>query len=70
MKNTMTDRDVKMLAKVVVDAQSDRVLGFHMVGDHASEILQVIPPPLTPQLILKNMVKDHASEILQVVPHN
>jgi pyruvate/2-oxoglutarate dehydrogenase complex dihydrolipoamide dehydrogenase (E3) component len=43
MKSIMTDRDVKTLAKVVVDAQSDLVLGFHMVGEHASEILQVFP---------------------------
>lgn len=54
----MSDRNIKTLAKVVVDASSDRVLGIHMVGEHASEILQVrltntldhpAPPPPRPQ---------------------
>jgi glutathione reductase (NADPH) len=26
--------------KIVVDKQSDKVLGMHMVGDHAGEIIQ------------------------------
>jgi glutathione reductase (NADPH) len=30
-----------VLLKLVVDAASDRVLGCHMVGDHAAEIIQM-----------------------------
>jgi glutathione reductase (NADPH) len=40
MFHTLTGRDEKTLVKLVVDAQSDRVLGAHMVGEHAAEIIQ------------------------------
>ena len=32
--------DDRVLVKLVVDADSDRVLGCHMLGDHAGEIIQ------------------------------
>jgi glutathione reductase (NADPH) len=38
----MTGRDEKTLVKLIVDAASDRVLGAHMVGPEAGEILQGI----------------------------
>lgn len=41
MKNTLGRRDVKELVKVIVSSKDDRVVGFHMVGSEASEILQV-----------------------------
>ncbi|MBI36945.1 MAG: glutathione-disulfide reductase [Alphaproteobacteria bacterium] len=40
LKHTLTDSDEKTLMKMVVDKKSDRVLGVHMVGAHAGEILQ------------------------------
>lgn len=40
MKLTMTDSQERSLMKLVVDADSDRVLGCHMVGPEAGEILQ------------------------------
>ncbi len=40
LKNTLTGRDEKTLMKLVVDAASDRVLGVHMVGPDAGEIMQ------------------------------
>ncbi len=40
MKLTMTDSQEKTLMKLVVDATTDRVLGCHMVGPEAGEILQ------------------------------
>jgi glutathione reductase (NADPH) len=40
MKNTLSGREERTLVKLVVDAASDRVLGFHMLGQDAPEILQ------------------------------
>jgi glutathione reductase (NADPH) len=42
LRHTMTGRDEKTLVKLIVDAASDRVLGAHMVGPEAGEILQGI----------------------------
>ena len=40
MKHTLTGRDETIMMKLVVDAQSDAVLGCHMVGSDAPEIIQ------------------------------
>lgn len=40
LKHTLTGRDEKTLMKMVVDAATDRVLGCHMVGPEAGEIIQ------------------------------
>ncbi|MBX8562876.1 glutathione-disulfide reductase [Pseudomonas cichorii] len=40
MKLTLTDVQEKTFMKLVVDAQTDRVLGCHMVGPDAGEIVQ------------------------------
>ncbi len=40
MKLTLTDLQERTLMKLVVDADSDRVLGCHMVGPEAGEIVQ------------------------------
>ncbi|MDD0975824.1 glutathione-disulfide reductase [Pseudomonas fontis] len=40
MKLTLTDVQEKTLMKLVVDAETDRVLGCHMVGPDAGEIVQ------------------------------
>jgi glutathione reductase (NADPH) len=42
LRHTMTGRDEKTLVKLVVDAASDRVVGAHMVGPEAGEIIQGI----------------------------
>ncbi len=42
MKLTLTDCQERSLMKLVVDAETDRVLGCHMVGPDAGEILQGI----------------------------
>jgi glutathione reductase (NADPH) len=42
MKATMSGRDTRILMKLVVDATTDRVLGCHIVGDGAAEMVQVI----------------------------
>jgi len=40
LKHTLTGRDEKTLMKLVVDRASDRVVGVHMVGADAGEIVQ------------------------------
>ncbi len=40
LRHTLTGRDDKVMMKLVVDGDSDRVLGIHMVGAHAGEIVQ------------------------------
>ncbi len=40
MRHTMTGREDRSMMKLVVDAASDRVLGCHMVGEDAPEIVQ------------------------------
>src|SRR5215213_4997210 len=42
MKATMSGRDTRMLMKLVVDGSTDRVVGCHIVGDGAAEIVQVL----------------------------
>jgi glutathione reductase (NADPH) len=42
MKATMSGRDTRVLMKLVVDATTDRVLGCHIVGDGAAEMVQVL----------------------------
>lgn len=37
---SMTDRSEQAMMKLVVDRRSDRVLGAHMVGENAAEIIQ------------------------------
>jgi glutathione reductase (NADPH) len=40
MYYTLAGKDEKTMMKLIVDAKTDRVLGAHMVGDHAGEIIQ------------------------------
>jgi glutathione reductase (NADPH) len=40
--HSLTERDEKTLMKLVVDRQTDRILGVHMVGNHAAEIIQSV----------------------------
>ena len=40
LKHTLTSRKEKTLMKLVVDKASDRVLGVHMVGPEAGEVIQ------------------------------
>jgi glutathione reductase (NADPH) len=47
LKHTLSGRQERTLMKLVVDAESDRVVGAHMVGDHSGEIIQGIAIALT-----------------------
>lgn len=40
--HTLGGRPVRTLMKLIVDAKTDHVLGCHIFGDHASEIIQVV----------------------------
>jgi glutathione reductase (NADPH) len=41
MSQALPARDPKVLLKLIVEQASDRVLGAHMVGEHAAEIIQM-----------------------------
>jgi glutathione reductase (NADPH) len=40
MKNVLAGRDERSLYKLVLDGETDRVAGIHMIGPDAPEILQ------------------------------
>jgi glutathione reductase (NADPH) len=40
LKHTLSGRTTRTLMKLVVDATSDRVIGLHMVGEDAGEVVQ------------------------------
>ncbi len=42
MKLTLTDATEKMLMKLIVDAETDRVVGCHLMGPDSGELIQVI----------------------------
>jgi len=42
MKHTLSGSDEKFMMKIIVDRQTDKVLGVHMVGSDAGEIIQGI----------------------------
>jgi glutathione reductase (NADPH) len=42
IRSTMSGRDTRVLMKLVVDGSTDRVVGCHVVGDGAAEIVQVL----------------------------
>jgi glutathione reductase (NADPH) len=42
MKNVLANRDERALYKLIVDAATDKVVGAHMIGPDAPEILQMV----------------------------
>jgi glutathione reductase (NADPH) len=42
LKHTLSGRDERALFKLIVDAKTDRVLGCHLFGPDAAEIVQVV----------------------------
>jgi glutathione reductase (NADPH) len=47
MRHSLTDREENTLMKLVVDAATDRVVGAHMVGAEAGEIIQGLAVAIT-----------------------
>lgn len=42
MKHTLSGRDEMMMMKLVVDGETDRVLGCHIMGPDAGEMIQIV----------------------------
>ncbi len=42
MKNVLADRHERALYKLVVNSSNDKVVGAHMIGPDAPEILQMV----------------------------
>jgi glutathione reductase (NADPH) len=42
MKSTLSGRATTILMKLVVERESDRVLGVHIVGEGAAEMIQMV----------------------------
>jgi len=42
IKATLSGRDTRVLMKLVIDASTDRVVGCHIVGDGAAEMIQLL----------------------------
>ena len=40
--HTLSDRDARSTFKLIVDSKTDKVLGCHIFGDHAAEIIQIM----------------------------
>jgi len=46
LQNRVAGRDERMLVKLVVDGETDRVVGCHFVGPEASELAQLVAIPM------------------------
>ena len=46
MRNTLSGNEERMYMKLVVDAETDRVLGCHILGPDAGELIQVLGIPV------------------------
>ena len=46
MMHTLSGRDEKMLMKLIVDADTDKVVGAHILGAGAGEMAQLLGIPL------------------------
>jgi glutathione reductase (NADPH) len=42
LKHTLSGRDERSTFKLIVDSRTDKVLGCHIFGDHAAEIIQIV----------------------------
>jgi glutathione reductase (NADPH) len=42
MKATLSGRNTRVLMKLIVDAETDRVIGCHIVGPEAGEVIQAV----------------------------
>ncbi|MEI9995219.1 MAG: glutathione-disulfide reductase [Rhizomicrobium sp.] len=42
LKHTLSGREARSTFKLIVDSKTDKVLGCHIFGDHAAEIIQIV----------------------------
>jgi glutathione reductase (NADPH) len=61
--HTMTGRDEPVMMKLVVDGKTDRVLGAHMVGAGAADIIQIMTIA-----VVKGMTKRELDQIYALHP--
>ena len=47
LKHTLTGRPEKTFMKLVVNAETDRVVGVHLIGSDAGEMIQLAAIPVT-----------------------
>ncbi len=67
---TLSDIDTKTFVKLIIDNKSQRLLGFHMVGDDAAEITQIISTLINKKIKkadLDNTVPLHPSTSEEIV---
>jgi glutathione reductase (NADPH) len=74
LKSMVSGRDENMLMKLVIDADSDRVLGCHILGSDGAEIVQMMAIPLKlgvtkEQLDLTMALHPSAAEELVTMRH-
>lgn len=63
MKNVLAGRNERALYKVIVDAASDKIVGAHMIGPDAPEILQVMAIA-----VKAGLLKSQLDEVVAVHP--
>jgi glutathione reductase (NADPH) len=63
MKNVLANRNERALFKLVVDATDDRIVGAHMIGPDAPEILQVLAVA-----VKARMRKSQLDEVVAIHP--
>lgn len=61
MKNTVSGNETRGFMKIIVDAESERVVGMHMIGPDCAEIMQV-------SLLAHSLVFCHITHIRLVPP--
>ncbi|AFZ33436.1 MULTISPECIES: FAD-dependent oxidoreductase [Cyanophyceae] len=61
--NLIGEAEQEAMLKLVVDSNSDRVLGVHMVGECAAEVIQMLAPALK-----AGVTKQHFDESLGIHP--
>lgn len=61
--NLIGESKQEALLKLVVDQQTDRILGAHMVGEYASEIIQMIAPAMK-----AGVTKKHFDQAIGIHP--
>ena len=42
MKSTLSGSESRIMMKLIVDAATDRILGCHIVGPEAGELIQIV----------------------------
>jgi glutathione reductase (NADPH) len=63
LRSQLTQKDEQATIKIVVEGESERVLGAHMVGEHAADIIQSLAVA-----IRKGITKQDLDETIGIHP--